>query len=127
MKTLPLLLFATALALPACGSLPAYYEEDPPDPAPLAVEGYAPPLYDGYVVYYDDIGHPYYYDDGGAVWIQPEWPGYWGYVNHYQAYGGGYHRWYAAHGAHYRGWRGGGGHGGGFRGGGSHGGGGHHH
>jgi len=111
MNTLRPLLCIAALALPACGSLPVYVEDAPPPaPPPERVEVYDPQVYDGYVVYYDDIGHPYYYGEGGAVWIQPEWPGYWGYVHHYRTYGPAYHRWYERHGGEFRGYRVGGHH-----------------
>jgi hypothetical protein len=110
MNTLRFGICALALALPACGALPTYYEDSPAPPPPERVEGYDPQLYDGYVVYYDDVGRPYHYYGGNVVWIQPEWPGYWGYVHHYRAYGPAYHRWYQSRGPQYRSYRAGSGH-----------------
>ena len=76
---------------------------------PAAVEGYQPQYYDGYVVYYDDVGRPFYYLNGAAVFIPEASPYYAGYVNYYRTYGVGYRRWYAGYGARYRTWRGRGG------------------
>lgn len=70
--------------------------------AVVASDGYEPAYYDGYVVYYDDIGHPYYYNGAGAVvWVPVSSPHYVGLVNHWHAYGPAYHRWYASTGYRY--------------------------
>lgn len=84
-----------------------YAEEDYPPPEYASDDGYEPPTYDGYVVYYDDYGRPFYYAGGAVLWIPATSPYYAGYVNHWRLYGPAYRRWYAAHGAAYRGWRGG--------------------
>ena len=68
--------------------------------------GYEPAYYDGYLVYYDSDGRPFYYDPGGAVvWIEPTSPYYGGLVNHYRVYGRAYPRWYQSYGYRYRGYR----------------------
>ena len=68
--------------------------------------GYAPAYYDGYPVYYDDVGRPYYYVNGGVVWVSPSSPHYVGLVHHWHAYGGpAYHRWYRSEGYRYRSYR----------------------
>lgn len=78
----------------------------PPPDAPVVADGYEPAYYDGYVVYYDDYGRPYYYAGGAAVWISPGVPEYVGLVHHWHVYGPYYHRWYAHYGHAYRGYRG---------------------
>jgi hypothetical protein len=80
-----------------------YAEVDEP---PVYAEGYQPQFYDGYVVYYDDIGRPYYYVNGAVVWVPPTAPVYVGLVNHWRVYGRAYHSWYATHGYRYRTYRG---------------------
>jgi hypothetical protein len=69
------------------------------------VEGYAPAYYDGYVVYYDTVGRPYYYVNGAVVWVPPGAPGYPGLVAHWRTYGPAYNRWYVNHGYRYRAYR----------------------
>ncbi len=63
-------------------------------------------MYDGYVVYYDEVGRPSYYVNGGVVWVSPGVPAYAGLVSHWRAYGPAYHRWYTNHGYRYRAYRG---------------------
>ena len=36
---------------------------------PVSVYGYEPRYYDGYVVYYDDGGRPFYYVNGRVSWV----------------------------------------------------------
>ena len=93
---------AATLAVVAAGSA-CYVEEVPP---PVYAYGYEPAYYDGYVVYYDDVGRPYYYADGAAVWIGPGVPEYPRLVAHWRAYGPAYHHWYVHDGYRYRGYRG---------------------
>jgi hypothetical protein len=81
-----------------------YAEEEVPAPE-YADVGYAPQYYDGYVVYYDDAGHPYYYVNGGVYWVPPSSPFYVGLVGHWRRFGPGYHRWYGRYGYRYRGYR----------------------
>ena len=77
--------------------------------APVVAEGYYPQYYGGYVVYYDGGGRPFYYANGGQVWVPESSPYYAGYVNHWRAYGAQYNRWYAGQGYRYRGYYRGGG------------------
>lgn len=73
--------------------------------AVVASDGYEPAYYEGNVVYYDDVGHPYYYGPGGGVvWVSVSSPHYVALVNHWHAYGPAYHRWYAREGYRYRGY-----------------------
>jgi len=74
-------------------------------PPPVVAEGYEPQFYDGYVVYYDDVGRPYYYVNGAVFWVPATSPFYVGLVNHWHAYGPAYHRWYGHYGYRYRGYR----------------------
>ncbi|HEY1697108.1 MAG TPA: hypothetical protein VGG39_33340 [Polyangiaceae bacterium] len=108
MRMLSLRSFALASAMVAFVPLGSacYVDEDVPPAEYAAEDGYEPPTYDGYVVYYDDVGRPFYYVNGGVAWIPATSPFYVGYVNHWRTYGPAYHRWYAAHGYAYRGWRG---------------------
>ena len=69
---------------------------------PVVVEGYRPMYYNGYVVYYDQVGAPYYYYNGGVAYIPRTYGGYGVYVNHYNTYRGAYYRWNAGYGARYR-------------------------
>jgi len=73
---------------------------------PVAVEGYQPQYYDGYVVYYDGGGRPYYYNNGAVYWVPASSPYYGVYVNHWRTYGHAYGAWYGRSGYRYRGWRG---------------------
>ena len=73
-----------------------------PLPPPAYADGYQPQFYDGYVVYYDDVGRPFYHVDGVAVWVPATSPLYIGLVNHWRAYRPAYGRWYANHGYRYR-------------------------
>ncbi len=75
-------------------------------PPPGYAEGYQPEYYNGYVVYYDDGGRPYYYANGAVVWIPATDPLYVRYVNHWRIYGSYYPRWYAHYGYRYHGWHG---------------------
>jgi hypothetical protein len=92
------LLAATACSL----SAGCYVEDEAPPPAYAG--DYEPMYYDGAVVYYDDVGRPYYYMNGAVVWVAPSSPLYVGFVNHWHMYGPGYRRWYASHGYRYRGY-----------------------
>jgi hypothetical protein len=130
-------LTVAAVLLGAAGFLPGCYAEAEPAYVTSAdVDyGYVPAYYDGYVVYYDTIGRPYYYNGGSVVWIPPSSPYYVGLRNHWHAYGHAYPRWYSSYGYRYHGYRsapGYHGYGGGYRGGAYHAppayrGGGHHH
>jgi hypothetical protein len=81
-----------------------YVEED----VPVRYAGYDPAFYDGYVVYYDRVGRPFYYLGGNPVWVPVGAPAYVGLVNHWHAYGAAYPGWYGRYGYRYRGYRAGG-------------------
>ncbi|HEY1954993.1 MAG TPA: hypothetical protein VGH28_05260 [Polyangiaceae bacterium] len=85
-------------------------------PEPVVAEGYTPQYYEGAVVYYDDYGRPFVYNNGVQIWIPESSPYYAGYVNYYRSYGPAYRRWYSGYGYRYRGYYRGGGRG--YRGGG---------
>ena len=78
-----------------------YVEADEPG----VYAGYEPVYYDGALVYYDDVGRPYYYANGATVYITPGMPRYDFYVDHYRRYGTGYRRWYTNRGYRYRTYR----------------------
>jgi hypothetical protein len=69
--------------------------------------GYEPAFYDGYVVYYDGIGRPFYYANGIPLWVPHGSPYYAGLVDHSHAYGHAYGGWYADRGYRYHAYRGG--------------------
>jgi hypothetical protein len=71
---------------------------------PAYAEGYEPAFYDGYVVYYDDVGRPFCYRDGVAAYVPPESPYYGRYVQHWRVYAPTYRRWYVSQGYRYRGY-----------------------
>ena len=105
-----------AVVVGALGSAGCYAEAYGPEP--VVAEGYTPQYYDGAVVYYDDYGRPFVYNNGVQVWIPADSPYYAGYVNYYRSYGPAYRRWYSGYGYRYRGYyRGGGAYRGGYRGG----------
>lgn len=108
-----------ALMVGALGATGCYAEAYGPEPA--VAYGYTPQYYDGAVVYYDDYGRPFVYNNGVQVWVPADSPYYAGYVNYYRSYGPAYRRWYAGTGYRYRGYYRGGGRAvyrGGYRGGG---------
>jgi len=98
---LMLTVMLTAAAPMLTLSLTGCYEEDAP-PAYYVEGGYEPQYYDGYIVYYDDVGRPYYYADGAAVWVPVGSPYYGVYVNHWRLYGPQYRVWYGSYGYRYR-------------------------
>ena len=62
--------------------------------------GYTPLLYNGYVVYYDQGGIPFYWYSGGRVFIPMGQRAY--YVDHYHSHNQAYWRWHQHRGNHYR-------------------------
>jgi hypothetical protein len=68
-------------------------------------DGYPPAYYNGYVVFYDTTGRPFYYNRGAPVWVPPASPYYGGLVNHWQVYRPAYGQWYNHYGYRYRGYR----------------------
>jgi hypothetical protein len=67
--------------------------------------GYEPVYYDGALVYYDDVGRPFYYVGGAVVYVPATSPRYAFYVDHWRRYGTQYRRWYVNRGARYRTYR----------------------
>lgn len=72
---------------------------------PVSVDGYAPQYYDGYVVYYDTVGRPYYYNGGGVYYVPPTYREYGRLTRHYQTYREPYVRWQGNYGTRYRSYR----------------------
>ena len=97
--------FWRVAVLLACvgGPVSACYVEA--ETVPIAVDGYEPLYYDGYIVYYDGLGRPFYYSNGIVVWIGPEYPEYGVLVHHWHVYGPAYRHWYAHYGYRYRTYR----------------------
>lgn len=93
---------ACAAFAPGC-----YVEAGPPTMVTAAeVEAdYAPAYYDGYVVYYDTVGRPYYYDRGSVVWVSRSSPHYVGLETHWRTYNRSYARWNVQYGPRYRTYR----------------------
>ena len=50
---------------------------------------------DGYIVYYDGWGRPFYYNGGASYYVPQSSPYYASYVGHYRTYGAAYRGWYA--------------------------------
>jgi hypothetical protein len=99
-------LMAAALLLGSMAVAACYAETVGPDGVAVGNYGYEPQYFNGYMVYYDGAGRPFYYMGGAQVWIPPTSPYYAGYVGHYRAYGPAYARWYAGAGYRYQGYRG---------------------
>ena len=81
-----------------------------PYPTEVAISGpavyyYTPLFYEGYVVYYDVRGRPYYYQSGVNIYISTGYSGYRGLVAHYHKHRPQYDRWYHSHGVKYRDYR----------------------
>jgi hypothetical protein len=74
-------------------------------PAPAYADGYEPQYYDGYVVYYDGYGRPFYNVNGAVYWVQPSSPFYIGLTTHWRGHRAEYGRWYGHYGYRYRGYR----------------------
>ena len=62
--------------------------------------GYQPLLYNGYVVYYDDGGIPFYWYGGSRLWIPVLERDR--YVTHYRSHHRSYRKWHKHRGRHYR-------------------------
>ena len=72
---------------------------------PIQTAGYSPRYFDGYVVYYDDGGLPYYYNAKRRVPIPRTDRRYDGYVSHYRTHRSGYVKWNGKVGRNYRDYR----------------------
>lgn len=101
------LVTASAALLSSVALLPGCYAEAHPATLTSAevAYGYEPAYYDGYVVYYDTVGRPYYYVNGAVAWVPPSSPHYAGLVHHWRVYGRSYPRWYSEQGSRYYGYR----------------------
>ena len=62
--------------------------------------GYQPLLYNGYVVYYDHAGVPFYWYGGSRVWIPVMYRDR--YITHYRTHHHAYRKWHKHRGRHYR-------------------------
>lgn len=99
MKAIPLLLVA-ALGVFASGCTVRGYATTP---VPAArVEVYEPMYYDGYVVYYDDYGAPFYYVGDTVTYVPRTNASFNVYVGHYRTHRASYNRWYRVEGPRHR-------------------------
>lgn len=103
MRTSHLFILA-ALSLGATPLVAGCYAETV-ETAPPPNDGYEPQYYDGYVVYYDDGGRPFYYVNGGVVWVPESAPVYVGLREHWRVHRDAYVRWHGRYGARYRTYR----------------------
>ena len=99
-----------ALGLTACfvSAEPAPVTGPAAQPAPVVADSgsaYTPLYYDGYAVYYDNGGRPYYWLNGGMVWIPSSYAYYGRYTNYYRQHRTHYLRWNRTHGTRYRTYR----------------------
>jgi hypothetical protein len=78
-----------------------YAEMEPPESVYVEEGGYHPMYYDGYVVYFDGGGRPYYYVNGSVYWVPRSYAYYGAYVAHYNTYWRSYRTWYARGGYRY--------------------------
>ena len=92
------LLMALALCTTLGGCIVA---ADPLPPARVAVAAYSPLYYDGYVVYYDDWGYPFYYVGGGVRYVPRSYAHYDLLVRHYHEHPEAYRRVYGRSGYGY--------------------------
>lgn len=66
---------------------------------------YTPLYHDGYILYFDTVGRPYYYVGGAVVYVPPGHPYYSRYTLHYRTHGAHYRRWHTTRGHRYRTYR----------------------
>ena len=71
----------------------------------MSVSGYVPQYYDGYVVYYDNSGRPFYYYNGSMVYVPATYSGYRNYVRYWRRNRRYYRRWRKRYGRRYRTYR----------------------
>lgn len=95
-KVLVAIALATTPCLAGCYADAAY---------PVEAEGWQPQYYDGYMVYYDQGGQPFYYVNGAAVWIPQSSPYYAQFNGYWRANPYAYSRWHARYGASYHSYR----------------------
>ncbi len=94
---------ATAIAFLALSAMAGACEVEPAAAPPTYSDGYEPAYYDGNLVYYDDVGRPFYYVSGGVVWIAPSAAAYPTLTAHWRSRPYAYRAWYAHQGYRYRG------------------------
>jgi hypothetical protein len=102
------LVIGTLTVAVGCFPPPTYYQSTPVQPvqtvapAQTAVAspayGYTPQYYNGYVVYFDRSGYPFYYLNGAVTYVPRTYSNYTYLVNHYRTFGVNYQRWYSAEG-----------------------------
>jgi len=97
---LGMLAIGVAMSMSGC-----YAEAEGTIPPPQYEYGYAPVYYDGYVVYYDEAGRPYYYLNGAVQFVPQTSPLYLGLVAHWNAFGPHYRDWNVHAGERYRTYR----------------------
>lgn len=100
-RLVPTLLLGAVCTFASLSS--ACYAEAVPPPA--YADGYQPQYYDGYVVYYDGLGRPYYHVNGAVYWVLPASPFYLGLTTHWRYHRAEYGRWYGHYGYRYHGYR----------------------
>ena len=86
----PFILLASALAILPLGG--CYVTAQPVPRAPM--EAYQPAYYDDNVVYYDTVGAPFIYVEGGVRYVPPTYVHYDVLVGHYRTHARAYHEWY---------------------------------
>lgn len=87
------ILLAVALCAPLAGC--TVYTR--PAPAPVVVETYEPVYYGRHVVYYDDVGTPYYYDGGTIVYVPRTYARYNVLIGNYHRHSTSYRSWSRSH------------------------------
>jgi hypothetical protein len=86
-----------AAILSGCATYyPGYASDD------IWVDYYTPQFYDGYPVYFDRVGVPYYYRGERIVYVPRSYRRYRDLTVHYKRHRPHYHRWYGERGHRYR-------------------------
>jgi len=96
---------AVAVLLLGVGGCAAYLPPGAGVYGGVGVNYYSPLYYNGFVVYYDNLGSPYYYLDGRINYVPRSYPYYGNLVIHYRRYRPEYHRWYRNTGHRYHDYR----------------------
>lgn len=96
---------AITLALFAAGALVLGGCRVTLGPGHVATSYYTPLYYQGYVVYYDEVGRPVYYANGARYYIPAGYVDYGRYAAHYRTHRVHYNRWYRSRGHRYRRYR----------------------
>ncbi len=84
-----------SLGLAAVMGLSGCYVETRPATVTYSYGGWNPYYYNGYLVYFDSLGRPYYYSGGTIVYVPSTWYYYNRAVNDYRVYGYRYRAWHA--------------------------------